>query len=408
MQRSHLNAISLDKLIDQCVSQAQQQANRRTPPGVVVSPYRFNPLGAHIDHQGGSVLARCLDQYTILCFWPSDSTHSTHSTQSTLHSALNDGVWEAATFSAGQLESQYSWDAMARASLSALSDFATLHCGIEAVVFGTLISGGLSSSASVILAYLNALAVVNGVSLSAEQLVELVRRVENDYRGLNNGIQDQMSIAFGRKNHLVKLDMQSVSAQYVADAIPSGDVCFLMCYSGVSRDLTGSNFNTRVAQCQQAAKALDNEAKHLGEVAIERRGTNCLDKLPDVLKRRAVHVYSEMMRVEQGANAWSQGDWTEFGCLMNASCESSIQNYESGSPWLIDLHEMASNLSGVYGNRFSGGGYGGCLFMLADKQRAEHIAGRLLDAYLGKYPDKRGHAFVNIAQSESTVRVIDL
>ena len=39
-------------------------------PALVVSPYRFNPLGAHVDHQGGRVLARTLDQYTLLAFRP--------------------------------------------------------------------------------------------------------------------------------------------------------------------------------------------------------------------------------------------------------------------------------------------------------------------------------------------------
>ncbi len=74
-----------------------------------------------------------------------------------------------------------------------------MHNGFDAVVFGTLVSGGLSSSASVILAYLTALAEVNEVKLTALQQVELVRCVENDYRGLHNGVQDQMSIVFGKK-----------------------------------------------------------------------------------------------------------------------------------------------------------------------------------------------------------------
>ena len=34
----------------------------------------MNPLGAHIDHQGGSVLARTIDQYTILAFFPLSSS----------------------------------------------------------------------------------------------------------------------------------------------------------------------------------------------------------------------------------------------------------------------------------------------------------------------------------------------
>jgi len=93
---------------------------------------------------------------------------------------------------------------------------------------------------------------------------------------------------------------------------------------------------------------------------------------------------------------------------MNASCQSSIHDYESGSVWLKELHEIASGIDGVYGNRFSGGGYGGCLFMLVNKKHTAAIAKQVIDEYLTRYPDKQGLAFVNIAQSESTVRVVQL
>ncbi|MGK0230606.1 MAG: galactokinase, partial [Gammaproteobacteria bacterium] len=107
-----------------------------------------------------------------------------------------------------------------------------------------------------------------------------------------------------------------------------------------------------------------------------------------------------------GATAWMDGDITRFGQLMNQSCQSSIHNYESGSEWLIALHEIAREIPGVYGNRFSGGGYGGCLFMLVDKNRVEDIAVQLLDSYTGLYPELEGIAKVLLAESESTVRLV--
>jgi len=85
-----------------------------------------------------------------------------------------------------------------------------------------------------------------------------------------------------------------------------------------------------------------------------------------------------------------------FGELMNHSCQSSITQYESGSEWLVTLHEIASSTLGVYGNRFSGGGYGGCLVMLADRARSAEIAAAVLDRYVSRYPDMGGkaHCFV--------------
>jgi len=400
MSTSGLKAPLIDDLVEQCIVLAKNRTGFTTAPKVVISPYRFNPLGAHIDHQGGSVLARCLNQYTVLVFWPNEDAIST------LHSSLNTGQWETTSFTPNELADEFRWDAMARASAAALASRESCDHGITGVVFGTLVSGGLSSSASVILAYLSAMAEVNGFSLSATDLVELCRQVENDYRGLNNGIQDQMSIAFGRSNHLVLLDVDQVKATAIADPANSNEVCFLMCYSGVSRDLAGSAFNTRVAECQQAAALLSPGASHLGQVPVEQRSNRALAALPALLARRCKHVYTEMERVEAGVDAWRLADWQTFGNLMNASCQSSINDYESGSEWLIALHEMAAELPGVFGNRFSGGGYGGCLFMLVDSALVENVGKTLLNQYLGRYPELSSAARVMIAESESSVRIV--
>ncbi|ASJ71287.1 galactokinase [Granulosicoccus antarcticus] len=400
MSHRSLSAPSIDTLTVEALAQARQLTGIEGDARIVVSPYRFNPLGAHIDHQGGAVLARCLNQYTILVFWPSADRSST------VHACLQQGVWQDSQFEPEELVEDHGWDAMARASVTAFANHSPMSHGITAVVTGTLVSGGLSSSASVILAYLSALAEANDVCLSPVELVELARQVENDYRGLNNGIQDQMSIAFGERDHLSILNVEEVSAELVADPDSISQVCFLMCYSGISRDLAGSPFNTRVAQCLEAARLLSSDAASLGEVPLALRTKDAIEQLPSIQARRARHVYSEMQRVRDGALAWKSGDWQAFGQMMNMSCQSSINDYESGSEWLIALHEIASQLEGVYGNRFSGGGYGGCLFMLVDVEAVEQIADTLLERYLARYPELQGEARIMIAESESTVRIV--
>ncbi len=397
-----LQAQSLNELIPLSVNQACEVAGKTDTPRVVVSPYRFNPLGAHIDHQGGEVLSRSLDQYTLLSFWPRIDADCC------IHANMDGSQWQSVQFGNTELEDKYGWDSMARASVTAFAARYPMHCGVDAVIFGTLVSGGLSSSASCILAYLTALAKVNDVTLSEQQLVELVRCVENEYRGLNNGLQDQMAIVFAKQNHLSVLNVNAVTATSIADPANTRQVSFLMCYSGVSRNLvTGSNFNERVAECREAAQLLHAQARHLGEVPVALRTEIHLAALPDILQRRARHVFGEMQRVQQGSVAWAQGDWRAFGQLMNDSCFSSINYYESGSEWLIDLHEMAGKCEGVYGSRFSGGGFGGCLFMLVDSAYTSQVACELMDSYIQKYPALASLARVSVARSESTVRVVN-
>jgi len=141
-------------------------------------------------------------------------------------------------------------------------------------------------------------------------------------------------------------------------------------------------------------------------VPEELRTAEAMERLPLVQRRRATHVYGEMQRVLHGSEAWQNGDWPLFGSLMNESCLSSINSYESGSHWLINLHCMASDINGVHGARFSGGGYGGCLFMLVDANRVDEIRDALLKRYLGKYPELASVASLSVAHSEGAVRVV--
>ena len=83
-----------------------------------------------------------------------------------------------------------------------------------------------------------------------------------------------------------------------------------------------------------------------------------------------------------------------FGQLMNESCESSIMNYESGSDILIELHELVSGMDSVYGSRFSGGGYGGCVVALVQRAAAENICARVAEAFKAHHPDLPSKAFI--------------
>ncbi len=68
--------------------------------------------------------------------------------------------------------------------------------------------------------------------------------------------------------------------------------------------------------------------------------------------------------MRQGVELWRQGDIGGFGALMNASCQSSIENWEAGSLELSELQRKLQGTRGVYGSRFSGAGFGGCVIAL--------------------------------------------
>jgi galactokinase len=350
------------------------------PMPTIFSPYRICPIGAHIDHQGGAVLGRTLGLGTTLEYEPLPSRE--------IH-LISEQFGETRFLIGDEIDKTH-WARYARAAALVFGD--KLHRGMVARINGTLTGSGLSSSASVGLAYLKALADVNGLEISAEELVQLDFQLENGQLGLQNGILDPMSIVYGKKNALLFMDTVTATVTEIFDS-PESEAAWIVAYSGVSRELTKSGFNVRVAECHEAASLLHPGAWKLADVPRELYEEKKAS-LPENLRRRAEHFYTEVERVRQGAHAWKEADQELFGWLMNVSCASSIHNYESGSPVLVELHQIASETAGVYGSRFSGGGYGGCVVALAKREQAESAARTISEKFSARHPEFPSRVFV--------------
>jgi galactokinase/galacturonokinase len=242
------------------------------------------------------------------------------------------------------------------------------------------------------LAYLTALADVNQLELSSEQLVLLDYELEHAELGLQNGLLDPLTIVHGKKDALLLIDTLTPSVTPIPDP-PLSNAAWIVAYSGVSRELTKSGFNVRVEECRQAASRLKEGAHILAEVPRELFDETKMS-LPENLRKRAEHFFTESERVEQGAEAWRSSDLERFGRLMNESCASSISNYESGSEILIELHELVSRTKGVYGSRFSGGGYGGCVVALAQGELAGSACSEISDAFSALHSDLPSRVFI--------------
>jgi galactokinase/galacturonokinase len=241
------------------------------------------------------------------------------------------------------------------------------------------------------LAYLKALADVNGIEVSKEQLVQLDYALEHGELGLQNGLLDPLTIVYGKRNALLCMDTLTVSVSLIPDPLPS--FAWVVAYSGISRELTKSGFNVRVEECYQAAAELLPDAKILSDVPREVFDDR-KKRLSENLRKRATHFFTEVERVQAGAKAWEEANLEVFGQLMNQSCQSSITNYQSGSDILIELHELVSNMDCVYGSRFSGGGYGGCVVALVQRAAAENICAAISEKFKTRHPELPSKAFI--------------
>ena len=373
--------------VDELVAALQQTFDAdRSAIRLARSPLRICPLGAHVDHQLGLVTGMTIDEPILLAYVPNTEG------QVRLHS-LN--FSPPVTFSLNDVppKGEPLWANYARGAAQALQQQHTLRLGFDGVIAGQMPIGGLSSSAAAGIAYLLALEDVNELQIGPTENIELDRYVENIYIGLNNGILDQSVILLSEHRHLTFLDCQTVEFDRIASPPEASDFDVVIVYSGLTRTLVNTDYNQRVAQCEAAAEWLLQKAglpvPPSPRLRLVPDGVFWENErgLPEPLNKRARHFFTELDRVRQGLAAWREGDLTHFGGLMAQSGESSINNYECGSPHLISLYEILTECPGVYGARFSGAGFRGCCIGLSDPAQRKAIAEAVHRVYPVRHPD---------------------
>ena len=356
---------------------------------VIRAPYRICPLGAHIDHQLGTVSAVAVDQGILAAF---------RVTEQPWVELTSDGYPETVRVPLeGPLTRAHDWADYARGAVAALRGRASLSRGVSLLVRGHLGEAGLSSSAAVGLGYLLALAMANDIELDDDALIELDRQIENGFMGLDNGVLDPAAIVRGRPDQLTLFDCATLTGRHVAQA---ERFVFLAFFSGFSEGLVSSGkFNDRVAECRQAGARLW-ERVHGERVAAcplgrltEADWLQHGDALPEVLRRRAEHFFGESRRVHAGAKAWAASDHAEFGRLMTESGSSSISCYETGGPEMMRLYEILNACPGVWGARFSGAGFRGCAVALVRPEQVDAIALEVNHRYLAAFPQYSGRTW---------------
>jgi len=360
-----------------------------------------------VDHQDGLVTGMALDRAIHLAFVPRE-----------------DGMMrvESLNFpgcSQFSLESvapkvQGDWANYARGAVLALKQSHDLRIGIDAVVMGTMPIGGLSSSAAVGVAYLLAIEDVNDLELSAEENIQLDRYIENVYLGVKNGVMDQSVILLSDRDCLTYLDCQTMDVQRVPTSASPADFEILVAYSGVKMALVGTDYNSRVDECHEAARLLlewSGAPKPNGNARLRLVSPEAYaaygDRLPAPLGRRARHFFTELLRVQEGVEAWRSGRIEQMGQLMRESGASSVYNYESGSPHLTTLYEILCECPGVYGARFSGGGFRGSCIGLSDPNQREEIVAFIADRYPAAHTDIAGLYSIHFCQTSEAAHLMD-
>ena len=360
------------------VSQSFRTKFGQDPEALARAPGRVNLLGEHVDYNDGFVLPAAIDRETWVAFSRSEAESST---------ILALDFSEQACFTSGSLAARQEtggrplpgWAYYPAGVAWALADAGLASPALNAVISSRVPRGaGLSSSASVEMAFLTTWSALGGWKLAPMASALLCQKAENSFVGVQCGIMDPFACACGRAGHLLLLDCRSLEWQ----ALPLPEAaCIVIADTTRRRSLTGSDYNERREACQEAVVRLSETLpgiRALRDVSLE-DFNQAQSRLPGLVARRARHVVEEIDRTRCAVPLLERGDMAGFGRLMLQSHASLRDLYEVSTPELDAMVEVATGLPGCYGARLTGAGFGGCTVNLVERTRAEAFC-RLLAA----------------------------
>jgi len=328
------------------------------------APGRANLIGEHTDYNDGFVLPLALEEATWVCGRRADGVLRLRSLdlpgEVEVDLATGDGPEE-------------DWGRYVTAVVRSMRDAGVALAGFDGVLASDVpLGAGLSSSAALEMAVVWT---VLAEERPPHELARIGQRAENHYVGVRSGIMDQLASAAGRAGHALRIDCRSLEIEHVP--VPD-DLRVVLLDSAVQRELGGSAYNERRAQCEEAAAVLGVAAlRDADEELLERHQ----DDLAPVVYRRARHVVTENARVLEAVAALRAGRVGDLGPLFAASHRSMADDYQASTPELDRLVELAAATRGVLAARLTGAGFGGCTVNLVEVGRAAPAAVEVLDRY---------------------------
>jgi galactokinase len=340
------------------------------PDFVVRAPGRVNLIGEHTDYNDGFVLPMAIDRAVWIAL------RRRADGRIRLRSLDLD---EQAEFELQGLERAAGWSEDVKGMAWALAEQGWQLRGWEGVMSGDVpIGSGLSSSAAVELAAARAFAATSNLDWDAPRMARLAQLAENRWVGVNCGIMDQMACAAARAGRALFLDCRTLAIRHVA--LPES-ASVVVLDTSTRRGLVDSAYNERRAQCEAAARFYDVQA--LRDVDLPQFESRRLD-LQEPVMRRARHIVSENARVLRAVEAMNSGEVAELGRLLSASHASLRDDFEVSSRALDQIVEAAESLSGCYGARMTGAGFGGCAVALVQRPLVEAFVPAVAAAYRKK------------------------
>jgi galactokinase len=333
------------------------------------APGRVDLMGSHTDYNHGYVLTMTIDRDTWLAARPRPDRIVTIRSLD----AAGEGEIHLDDI---RLNPTHRWIDYVAGVAHVLQGAGYTLTGFDGLLHSTVpMSSGLSSSAALEMATAIMFELVSGFTLDPVQRALLGQRAENTFVGVNCGILDQFTSSMGRAGCALLLDCRTLKSHPVPIA-PGIQV--VICDTQTKRELAGSEYGQRRAQCEEGARLLGITALrdiNTGQFLARQH------ELPPEIAKCCRFIVEENQRVLMLADALTAGDRPRIASLTAASFAGARDLYEITIPEMEQM--MRAMLSGpcVIGARQAGAGFGGCMVAFVEEEAVESFAAHITHAY---------------------------
>ena len=344
-------------------------------PLIVKSPGRINIIGEHTDYNNGFVLPAAIDKAAYIAMSLRDD-NEIHLVALDLNESFSTRVEDL------KPTTDLSWTNYILGSAAQFQKNGLALRGFNAVLLSDVpIGAGLSSSAAIECATVFALNELLGTNLTRLTMVGMAQKAEHEYAGVMCGIMDQFASMMGKKDHVIRLDCQSLEYQYVPLKLEGYKI--VLFNTNVKHSLASSEYNTRRNECNQAVawiRQTEPAVESLRDVT-ELMLDQYVKPKSELIDRRSRFVVQEIERLLNGCEDLIKGDVQALGKKMFKAHEGLSKMYEVSCKeldWLVDFVKDNPN---VMGARMMGGGFGGCTINLVKEDAIEELVKSIQPAY---------------------------
>lgn len=369
---------------------------------VIHAPGRINLLGEHLDYNQGIVLPAAIDRCfefeleqmtTGQIFIEAIDLNETWVFELAQLNEIQTAGWKSYVKGVFMLLLPGGLPSSSKSTFTS-SSFNGLHIRFKSNI---PIGAGLSSSAALCCGLAFGLNEWFGLGKTRMELALLAQQTEHQYAGVQCGLMDQVASLFGKEAHLLAFDCLSQEIQ--AFQLPLLGVQLFLIDSKVKHNLAESAYNERRAQLEFAWLLAKNTFpglkswRDINETQLQVVFTH----LDQRSQKRLRYVLDEMSRVQKVQKLATQisddlndarlmnEHYRELGSCINQTHEGLRDLYEVSCEEMDHLQSQLLQNSSILGARMMGGGFGGCLLVLAKADFALNLLDPVFSGYAALY-----------------------